>query len=615
MKLARALSKTEAKRVQIFILLGGICTTLTIWVPLEDPINLPKLFVLVIFMAIVLGQSLPALIGIWKATSGNQKIGLMFLFLFLLGLLISTLATDVKYTAIFGESHRNNGALSMFATAMLTLAGGLAFSKSQSLRPLKWISLLGLFLSIYGIMQFLKHDPIAWQNPYNPIVTTVGNPNFTSGIIGIASIAALYLVFESKKIYERISAAFVLFFGLFVVAKSQSVQGLFAFAVGAAILILVKAWAFKRLVGVAVGISLTAMGAPIALAVINVGPLASRLYQGTLNNRLDYWHAALNMFHAHPILGVGIDRYGANYREFAVQNQFVQGMFSNNAHNVYLHLLATGGLTLFIPYLLLLVFLTWLAIKSVISATKENRVIAAAYLGIWLAFLILNTVTIDNLGVGVWLWIFAGIIIGRSAVDKGEEGGSKSTKKQSRDSSSISIAANLTSLVLVTVMLAICVPLTTNSLRLSEFQYFSNLKTVTKSSYALKLKDYAKKHSSDPQTLTFLASYAINKQDGDSILYLSEMIRKVDPISYTGWYLPAMVYDATNKRNLAVPYRNKLLIIDRWSTNNMLQLIRTYYENKEFDKVRKMAAKLEKLYPASEDSKKAQTLVKALPNK
>ncbi|MEI6371903.1 MAG: hypothetical protein WCO49_19680, partial [Nostocales cyanobacterium ELA608] len=128
MKLARALSKTEAKRVQIFILLGGICTTLTIWVPLEDPINLPKLFVLVIFMAIVLGQSLPALIGIWKATSGNQKIGLMFLFLFLLGLLISTLATDVKYTAIFGESHRNNGALSMFATAMLTLAGGLAFS-------------------------------------------------------------------------------------------------------------------------------------------------------------------------------------------------------------------------------------------------------------------------------------------------------------------------------------------------------------------------------------------------------------------------------------------------------------------------------------------------------
>ena len=47
----------------------------------------------------------------------------------------------------------------------------------------------------------------------------------------------------------------------------------------------------------------------------------------------------------------------------------------------------------------------------------------------------------------------------------------------------------------------------------------------------------------------------------------------------------------------------------------MLQLIRTYYENKEFDKVREMAAKLKKLYPESEDSKNAQKLVKTLPNK
>ena len=57
MKLARALSEAEAKKVQSIILFGGVFTTLAIWTKLEDPINLPKMFVLVLFAAIVLGLS------------------------------------------------------------------------------------------------------------------------------------------------------------------------------------------------------------------------------------------------------------------------------------------------------------------------------------------------------------------------------------------------------------------------------------------------------------------------------------------------------------------------------------------------------------------------------
>ena len=615
MKLARALSKSEAKRVQIIILLGGVCTTLAMWVPLEDPINLPKLFVLALFTAVVLGQSLPAVLGMMKVTSGSQRVAMVLIGLFLLGLLITTLATDVKYTAIFGEYHRNNGALSMFSTAILALVGGLVFTKAQSLNPLRWVSLLGLFLSIYGIMQFLGKDPVAWNNPYNPIVTTVGNPNFTSGIIGISSVASLYLVFESKKIIERLSAAFVLIFGLFVVYKSDSVQGLFAFAVGTAILLLIKAWTLRPIIGVAAGVVLTAIGAPIALAVINIGPLASRLYQGTLNNRLDYWHAAINMFKSNPLLGVGIDRYGENYREFAVQNQVSQGTFSSNAHNVYLHILATGGLTLFIPYVLLLAFITWLALKSVKNTTKELRVLAGTYLGTWLAFLILNAVTIDNLGVGIWLWIFAGIIIGRSVSDKNSEDSSAGYKKikNNKGSADASILPSLATLILLSIMLAICVPLTTNSLRLNEIRGYAN--SPDKTAYAKQIVKYAGEHASDPQTLTILGRYAIEKQDGATMLYLSKMIRAIDERSYMGSYFPAIVYESMNEREKALPFRKKLLVIDRWDTKNMLALIQTYYENKEYDKVREMAAKIKNLYPESEDSKKAQTLIKTLPKK
>ena len=612
MKLARELSQAEAKKVQSFILFGGVLTTLAIWTKLEDPINLPKMFVLVLSAAIILGLSLPAIISFKRVTSGDQRVGIALAVLVSLGLLISTIFSDVKYTAIFGEYHRNNGALTLFACAVFTAAAGLVFTEASSLRPLKWVSLLGLFLSVYGVFQLFGQDPVQWNNQYNPIITTLGNPNFTSGIIGISSIASLYFVVESSKAYERVVAAAAFLLGMFIVVKSDSVQGIFAFACGAAIIVLVKVWAFKRVFGIAAGASIAAVGLPIALAVFNIGPLASRLYQGTLNNRLDYWQAALNMFQSHPILGVGIDRYGEYYREYAVQDQFVQGVFTNNAHNVYLHLLATGGLTLFIPYLLLLAFVTWLAAKSLKSSSGQSRGIAATYLGIWLGFLLLNIVTIDNIGVGIWLWIFGGIIIGRSARSNSAINlisDIKASKKKSKNTPEISLAPNIASFALAILMLVVCVPLLNNSSNLVELKF--NLRSLDQTTYANELIENAKSNSSDPQTLANLANFAIQKNDLVTALTISKMIETADPRAFYASFFPAIIYEGTNKRDLAIPYRENLLITDKWNTENMLELVKSYIEMNDLEKAAELASNIEKLYPGSENSNKAKALIEA----
>jgi O-antigen ligase len=613
MKLARALSDVEARKVQTFVLFGGVFTTLTIWTKLEDPLNLPKMFVLVLFAAIALGLVIPALVSAHKLSASTQKKGLGFIGLFAIGLLVSTLATDVKYTAIFGEFHRNNGALTLLASAVLAAAAGLVFTEASSLRPLKWVSLLGLFLSLYGILQFLGRDPVQWNNQYNPIITTLGNPNFTSGIIGISSIASLYFVVESKKMLERLVAVGGLILGIFVVVKSDSVQGIFAFVCGAAILVLVKVWAIKRAFGVTAGISLTVVGVPVALAVFNIGPLASRLYQGTLNNRLDYWQAAINMFQAHPIFGVGIDRYGEYYREFAVQNQYVQGMYTNNAHNVYLHLLATGGLTLFIPYLLLLAYITWLATKSLKSSKKECRGVAGVYLGIWLGFLLLNIVTIDNIGVGVWLWIFGGIIIGKSVLTNDSiklTPDSKKNKKSNKSSTKVSIAPNIGAFTFAALVLIVCVPLLSKSSKLIELKY--NLKSLDQNAYALDLMKTANDNSEDPQTLVNLADFAIQKNDLTTALNISEIIGAADPRSFYASFFPAAIYENIEKRELAIPYRERLLVTDKWNTGNMLELVKSYIGLKDTKKAVELAAKIETLYPGSEDTKKAKSLIETL---
>jgi len=173
MRFAKALSDLEAKKIQTLVLLCGIFTTLGIWTNLEDPVNLPKMFVSVFFAAMVAGLSLPTLIGTRTLTLGSQRVGLVLGAIFLIGLLISASVTDVQYTAIFGEFHRNNGALTLFAAAMLAVGALLAFKGSNSLNPLKYLSLLALLLSFYGLLQFTGSDPINWNNQYNPIITTL----------------------------------------------------------------------------------------------------------------------------------------------------------------------------------------------------------------------------------------------------------------------------------------------------------------------------------------------------------------------------------------------------------------------------------------------------------
>ena len=612
MKLAGALSDLEAKRVQTLILLGGISTTLAIWTNLEDPVNLPKMFVLVFFAAIVAGLSLPTLMGARKLTSGSQRVGLALSGIFLLGLLISTIATDVKYTAIFGEFHRNNGALTLFAAVMLAVGASLAFKGSNSLQPLKYLSLLAFLLSFYGLLQFTGSDPIGWNTPYNPIITTLGNPNFTSGMIGVASLATLYLFIQEKRVALKVAYLAALLFALFIVFKSDSVQGLFAFLGGTAILLLVKAWQNNKSIGYLTSWLALIGATPIILAVFNIGPLASALYQGTLKNRLDYWQAAWNMFQANPIFGVGIDRYGEYYREYAVQNQVAQGMFTNNAHNVYLQFLATGGLVLFIPTLLLFSYITYLAFRGTFKGSPESRSLGGVYLALLLAFLILNIVTIDNIGVGIWLWIIGGIVVGRSVVAKSEVVVEKAKKGRQAvvKSNDLNIAPTIAALVMGIAAIVICAPLLKNSADLLILK--SNAQTSDVNTYLATITEKAKASKSNPQNLVVLADLALQRKNNEVALEISQDLVRADQRSFYGSYLQVLIYEATDQRKSAIPFREKLLVIDKWNTDNMLQLVKSYLEFGEIEKAKAMSAKIASLYPQSADAVKAAELINGL---
>jgi O-antigen ligase len=615
MRLARALSDVEARKVQTFVLLGGVFTTLTIWTKLEDPINLPKMFVLALSAAIVLGLALPAFLSARKFTTPIQQISLGLIFLFGLGLLIATMATDVKYTAVFGEYRRNNGFLSYFALVILMAAASLVFNLKSVKRYFTFLGIAGLILSFYGILQGAGKDPVGWKIDYNPFITTLGNPNFTSGFLGLAGIAILYLALDAKDRKYQVIYAVGLLADLYILWRSGSIQGVFGFAIGAAVIILVKIWLINRKFGQVSLLIAAALGTPVALAVLNIGPLASRLYQGTLRNRLDYWNAAIGMFKDHPIFGVGIDRFGEYYREYAVQNQVVQGQITDNAHSIYLQLLATGGLILFIPYILLVFFITFVGFKALVKSQGDDKFKIGAIFGIWLATVTINIVTIDNLGVGVWFWITGGVLVAVSAdqvqssdLEQGHrEKVNKGKSTKSANSESAFPVTYVASFILVILALVMVVPALGKSSALYNFK--NNASSYTTDTYVPALVSESKSASNNSQYLIQLANLALIQNAVNEAFVMIDQINKIDSRSYYGNYFAAFALEALNKRSDAIKYRERLKDLDPWNNASLIELIKDYLSVGNKASAAEIAALIKQNYPGSQSDIDASALL------
>jgi hypothetical protein len=378
---------------------------------------------------------------------------------------------------------------------------------------------------------------------------------------------------------------------------------------------LVKIWLINKRYG-QIGLAAAAVaGAPVALAVLNIGPLASKLYQGTLRNRFDYWTAAIDMFKDHSIFGVGVDRFGEYYRQYAVQNQVVQGQMTDNAHSIYLQLLATGGLILVIPYVLLVLYITFIGLKSVIKFQGEDKLRVGAAFAIWLGTIAINVVTVDNLGVGVWFWITGGVLVAISSnsvqSDTGAQGKkekiTKANSAKTMHSESVFPITYVTSFILVIAVLIINVPAIGKSSALYNFK--NNASSYTTETYVSALMSEARNASKDPQYLIQLANLALIQNAANEAFVIIGQINRVDSRSYYGNYFAAFALEALNKRSEAIKYRERLKDLDPWNNASLIELVKNYQAVGDKASAQKIASIIKQNYPGSQSDIDASALL------
>jgi len=641
-----ATKSPSAFRPALFWLFGGTALIpLIFFTSTSDPFNAVKFWALLLLASFLIGRIAPTIWTDLRAggSSRVEKIGLLLVGIFLLALLIGFFTTDVKFTGLFGAYQRRTGLLAYVGFAILFLAA-MKLSKLESVRLLQaFIFCTASIMTLYGLLQHFHHDFVNWNNPYNPVLTTLGNPDFSSAVIGIFVVSAfgLFMNFEISKVNRLVSAGAGILM-LVVIKFSAVTQGFLAAAVGCGFIFLVwvyqksKMWGRVTLGGGVVGALLVFLGA------LQIGPLTNLIFKPSVTYRGDYWRAGFKMLKAHPMFGVGLDRFGAYFGQYRDATQVLRrgpGIVSNAAHNVWIQLAATGGLLLLLSYLALMVFVGWRAVVALKSHSGNKQIVVATVVGLWLTYQAQAFISIDNIGIAVWGWLFGGMIVAISLSEvpvtvnyvapvqnKGPRAGGGRGKKLGKDN----FVGNLVSAILVISTLAGVSLLAQGETGLQNLRKIAIPKTQQEYLYYQQQVDNVlSKHPVDPHFVEVIAGQLV--QVGQSFASAGDIANSIpifakadgllvnlikeDPRQTVALQVRASEQDGLAQiyalqkdsvksmaaRKISIAAIQKLCELDPYNTNDWLQLGKTYKAAGDLASAKSVIAKIAAIDPNGAD--------------
>ena len=180
-----------------WLFVGGSLVTLFIWASIEDPFNAPKSWILYSVAFWLLGWVGFQVKARWQ--SALDRSVLVFSGIFSLTLLLAFFFTDVKLQGIFGDYARRTGFLSYFSLVVFFVAASFLVTLSNVALFDRVTLVVGFLVGFYGFLQHYKIDFIKWNNPYNSVLSTLGNPDFAAAVMAIFMVLACGLVVNSTK--------------------------------------------------------------------------------------------------------------------------------------------------------------------------------------------------------------------------------------------------------------------------------------------------------------------------------------------------------------------------------------------------------------------------------
>jgi len=455
-------SRASDRYLGMFVLLSSAAVCLFI-APFNsiDPVNLPKLCLLVVLSFIAVGFAFSK--TEFFKHKRNRAI-LLIIGLFILQLILVFLVDERDFSLKFyGTNGRNTGFIAYLSLSFLLLASLISSSKALLKRYVIALLGSGAVLALYGIAQSKGYDFYEFDLGIGTkTFGSFGNSNFQSAYMGITAAAALTLVVYSRiKIYLKVGIFILMCLAIYNVSLSSE-QGYLNFAIGiasATIIFLFKSR--KPILGwiALAGSSISVLF--LLLGILKVGPLAELVYKSSLFARWFYWQAAGKMMIDHPFFGVGMDGYGDAYMRSRPASFYSSGFFqlTDTAHSIPLDIGSNGGFPLLFAYFAI-IFFVLLSIVRIMKRKTEFDVTFATIVAAWVAYQAQSLISINQLGLGVWGWSLSGLIIGYELNTRPDviEGNPKSAPKGKASMQKISALAVVTTFIATSAGIGVALP-------------------------------------------------------------------------------------------------------------------------------------------------------------
>jgi O-antigen ligase len=504
-----------------------------------DPINSPKLF----FLGIGGVASFALLLKSLKSNLTHLKSSHFLLAIALIASISFSLLAGGRFEdQFFGVFGRNTGFLALISLVIIfllatTISGPYLIDK---LKLAMFIS--GSLALVYGLMQVFDADPVDWQpSGYTDIFGFLGNPNFQSAYLGMfGSLLSAYFIDRETRNRNRVLALIGLLCIVFVIIKSESEQGLLVLISGVLVCVLSwmikmrkKATFFSTLAASSIAFLMTLLG------LLNKGPLAPLLYKDSIQFRGDYWRAAWNLGLDNPFFGVGIDRYGENYRLYRDQiatSRRGPDVTSNSPHNVFLDFLTNSGFLGFALYISLNA-ITLIAVYRYMRRTESFSVGFIGLFAAWIAYVAQSLISVNQLGLAVWGWVLMGALIGFVSTSDLVVPAGINSKKHHQTSRELPSAG-----IVLTTYIAIGV-----GVLISILPIYRDIKVVSalKTGDALKIENEAYARPLQASVMFQIASILTSNNLHEASLRVTRAATKSFPDTYEIWRLLTMIPGAT----------------------------------------------------------------------
>jgi len=571
-------TRKSADLVPVRWVFGGLAlVTLYFQTNLADPINSPKLWVLLFVAAWLSGYVVSFRKVIFLIKSINNLFYLVAVFVFFA--LLATVFANFHYTAIFGETQRRNGFISYLSLAIIIIATSI-FVRFFNIKNLYLITyLVGTISVIYALMQTTGNDFINWNNGYNPIITTLGNPNFAAAVMAIMGVICFSAAFNLElKLHYRVFSILLTALLLFAIYRSNAKQGLLSYILGIGLFLIIWLYGKSKKLGVFASIIGIFVVIASILGMLQIGPLEKFLYKPSVTLRGYYWQAGIEMLKSHPVFGVGMDSYGyyfKEYRDVTYPLNYGFNLTSSNAHNTFIQFFATGGIFLGVAYLVLNGYILSRAIFALKHLAGNNRLIFTGVFSDWIAFHAQSLVSIDNLGISIWGWVLGGSIVGLSvsAITPVAEDRSYFELKRNSVNLSRSLISGVASIFAV-ILISLLYRGENNAYKVMSAFDLQN-QAVRDVYKELNLRTINTPLNDPTYKLTAAMNLA---QIGFIEEGLTEVIKihTENPRDLNSLNVLVETYEQTNRISEAVIYREKISQFDPWNADNYLSLGKLY---------------------------------------